>query len=113
MGFFSLDDAVGESDSSPDIDNAFKRGVYSATANQDIYPAYYSGFINPFKPYNSSYKLTLFRQLWLHTFPTDTSGEAVQEHHRKVQMDQDGISPSVNIIFACRLICNNMFIKLC
>lgn len=92
-----IDDAVGESDSSPDAESVLKRNIMSSTTNQDIlYPAYQPGFINPFKPYHLSYKLTLFRHLWLHTFPTDISGEAMQEHHRKVFMDQDGISPSVS-----------------
>ena len=97
----SIDDTVGESDSSPDVDNAFKRGIFNSTANQDMYPAYQTGFINPFKPYHLSYKLTLFRHLWLHTFPTDPTGEAVQEHHRKILMDQDGISPSVSKTVLC------------
>ena len=92
----SIDDTVGESDSSPEVDVVLKRNLVGGSLNPDSYPTYQAGFINPFKPYHLSYKLTLFRHLWLHTFPTDTSGEAMQEHHKKVPMDQDGISPSVS-----------------
>ena len=95
----SLTDTTGaDSDSSLDIDSPFKASGLCVTASKDIDSAYHSGLINPFKPYHLSYKLTLFRHLWLHAFPTDASGEAVQEHHLKVPMDQDGTSPSVSSV---------------
>ena len=97
LSLLFADDTFGESDSSPDMDAVFKRNLIGGfSANQENYPLYQGGFINPFKPYHLSYKLTLFRHMWLHTFPTDPRGEAMQEHHRKILLDQDGITPTVS-----------------
>ena len=40
--------------------------------------------INPFKPHSMANKLTLFKQRWLHAFPTDVKGLTVQEHQKVV-----------------------------
>ena len=96
FSIFSVDDTIGESDSSPDMDAIFRRSMVGSGNNPDTHPLYQSGLINPFKPYCMSYKLTLFRHLWLHTFPTDPRGDAMQEHHQKVLVDHDGVSPSVS-----------------
>ena len=45
------------------------------------------GPVNPFKPHDISNTITLFRHRWLHAFPRDMKGTALQEHHQKVKTD--------------------------
>ncbi|XP_061551195.1 GATOR1 complex protein DEPDC5 isoform X3 [Phycodurus eques] len=62
--------------------------VGSAESTLFIQPGGYTpqrALINPFTPARMPMKLTSNRRRWMHTFPVDTFGEAIQIHHQTRQ----------------------------
>ncbi|XP_051944324.1 GATOR complex protein DEPDC5 isoform X2 [Hippocampus zosterae] len=62
--------------------------VGSAESTLYIQPGGYTpqrALINPFTPTRMPMKLTSNRRRWMHTFPLDTLGEAIQIHHQTRQ----------------------------
>ncbi|XP_013864451.1 DEP domain-containing protein 5 [Austrofundulus limnaeus] len=62
--------------------------VGSAESTLHIRPGGYTpqrALINPFTPSRMPMKLTSNRRRWMHTFPVDPSGEAIQIHHQTRQ----------------------------